>query len=513
MKMTCVMLLVALSLSVPVSVVAQSEAPELTPPTTKLQAPSTTQSPAQPTLPAMTSTRTNLLAQTATSAMAPAADPGSEMKSAAADSYLVTELSKNGWLVAGEAAGVNILLWMYNRYLRDSGQNPGFRISTESWKENILNGFEWDDNNFATNQFAHPYHGNLYYNAARSNGYDFWGSMPFVFGGSFMWEYFCETHHPSINDWVATSIGGITLGESTFRLSSMILDNTATGSSRFWKELGGFLVNPMRGLNRIISGNASRVHANPAGRFPNKLTASYEIGTRTTGEERVWQSDTTRVYMRMDFLYGNPFEGDHERPFDSFDFSLQLNFSDKSLIGLAQAKGLLFADFVAESENAQHLIGAYQHYDYINNWVMEWGGQSISASYLSEIEMGRAKLATEFHALGVILAGTASDYESFTGRSYDYGPGLGFEFQTVLFRNQRPFFTLGHSSYWLHILNGNSANHYINFTWARLDIQLQQYFGLGVEYDLYYADRNYDDFPDVSARFPEIKFFASWILY
>ncbi len=454
-----------------------------------------------------------LVASVTPAASAQTAASAAEPKSALPDSFRVTEVTKNGWFVTGEVAGLNLLIWSYNRFIRESGQNPGFRIGFNSWEENILNGFEWDDNSFSTNQFAHPFHGSLYFNAARTNGYDYWGSMPFAFGGSFMWEYFCETHHPSINDWVATSIGGIALGESLFRFSNMILDNTATGSSRFWKELGGFIVNPIRGFNRIVSGNASRVYANPPGRFPNKLKASYEIGTRTVGEERVWEADTTRVYMQMDFNYGDPFEGDNERPFDSFDFTLQLNFSDKAAIGRAQAKGLLFANLVAESENAQHLIGAYQHYSYINNWAFEWGGQSLSASYLSQVEMGHAKLSTEFHALGIILAGTASDYENFTGRSYDYGPGLGFEFQTVLHRNERPFFTLGHSSYWIYVLNGDKANHYVNFTWVRLDIQLQQFFGLGLEYDLYLAERQYDDFPDVSQRNPEIRAFASWILY
>jgi hypothetical protein len=37
----------------------------------------------------------------------------------------------------------------------------------------------WDDNNFRTKPvFAHPYHGNLYYSAFRSNGYTFWNHRP-----------------------------------------------------------------------------------------------------------------------------------------------------------------------------------------------------------------------------------------------------------------------------------------------------------------------------------------------
>ena len=45
-----------------------------------------------------------------------------------------------------------------------------------SWWANLQSGFNWDDDVFGVNQVAHPYHGSLYFNAARSSGYDFWGS-------------------------------------------------------------------------------------------------------------------------------------------------------------------------------------------------------------------------------------------------------------------------------------------------------------------------------------------------
>ena len=429
------------------------------------------------------------------------------------DTLPVFVVKQKPWLAITETVGLNLLIWSFNRYIREGGTNPGFRVGSESWEENQLNGFEWDDNSFTTNQFAHPYHGSLYFNAARSNGYGYWGSIPFAFAGSFMWEYFMETHHPAINDWVATSVGGTAVGESLHRLSAMIWDNTATGGSRFWSELGGFIVNPVGGLNRMISGEAFNVYANPADRLPSKLTASYEVGLRVTGDERVWESDTTRVYMEADFVYGDPFAGDREKPFDYFDFSIQLNFKDKSGIGRLGIKGLLFATPLSESETSTHLIGAFQHFEYINNWAFEFGGQSISASYLSNIEMGRSKLTTEFHALGVILGGTASDYESFTGRSYDYGPGVGFKFVSTLFRQGRPFFTLVHRNYWIYVLNGNEATHFVAMTRMRLDLPIQKFFGAGFEYDLYHAERSYTDFPDVSQRTPEFRAFLSWILY
>src|SRR5262245_38539183 len=89
-----------------------------------------------------------------------------------------------------EVTGINAVIWAYCRYIREGGTNAGFRISIPSWKENLLNGFEWDDNHFSTNQIAHPYHGSMYFASARANGFDFYESIPFAFAGSAMWEYF-----------------------------------------------------------------------------------------------------------------------------------------------------------------------------------------------------------------------------------------------------------------------------------------------------------------------------------
>ena len=72
-------------------------------------------------------------------------------------------------------------VWTYNRFIREGGENPVFRVGFNSWRENLETGWTWDDNSFSTNQIAHPYHGNLYYNAARSNGYSYWQSIPFAF--------------------------------------------------------------------------------------------------------------------------------------------------------------------------------------------------------------------------------------------------------------------------------------------------------------------------------------------
>ena len=78
---------------------------------------------------------------------------------------------KHPWRAAAETFGMNVGVWAFDRYV----MNEDFaKISIGSIRRNIKHGFVWDNDQFSTNLFAHPYHGNLYFNAARSNGLTFW---------------------------------------------------------------------------------------------------------------------------------------------------------------------------------------------------------------------------------------------------------------------------------------------------------------------------------------------------
>ena len=133
---------------------------------------------------------------------------------------------KRPWLAAAEVTGINVFVHCFDRW----ALNSDFAQTTwHSIDHNLRNGFVWDNDYFITNLFAHPYHGNLYFNSARSNGLTFWESAPFALAGSTMWELLGETEPPAINDIFATTIGGIAIGEITHRLSNAILDDRHRG--------------------------------------------------------------------------------------------------------------------------------------------------------------------------------------------------------------------------------------------------------------------------------------------
>lgn len=134
--------------------------------------------------------------------------------------------------------------------------------------------------NSKTNTFLHPYNGSLYFNAGRVNGFNFWQSELFAIAGSGMWELFMEREYPSTNDFIATPIGGAALGEIMYRSSDAVIDERTTGWERAGRELASFIISPMRGINRLVTGEMWRVRPTSGRRFgypPFTLRASWDI--------------------------------------------------------------------------------------------------------------------------------------------------------------------------------------------------------------------------------------------
>jgi hypothetical protein len=436
--------------------------------------------------------------------------PAAEPDSLKPPEYYYTKWSPF-WRTTLEMIGFNLIMTSYGKYIMKP-EDGGFDVNLGSIKENLKNGFEWDDNSFSANNFRHPYQGSLYFGGARANGYDFYEASMFAFAGSWLFEYAGEAHHPSVNDWINTAVGGITLGESLYRMSSLVLDNTATGSGRAWRELGGFAFSPMRGLNRVLTGEAFAVHANPPGRLPGYLGGNVKFGLRTLGEESLWNSSSTKAFVSFDVIYDNPFEVTRAKPFDHFRFGMQINFANSPHgIGRMESQGMIFAGDVSKTETSHHIMGSFLHFDYLDNEAYTYGGQSISASYLSRFKAsGDFSMVSSLHLQAIILGASKSDHFNLSGREYDYGPGLGYKFSAEFWLKRWEFFAFMHEGHWIHSINGNRADHYVNFTRVKIEFPVKGFIGAGADYILYIADRSYEDYPDVYARNPELRLYFMW---
>ena len=462
------------------------------------------------------------------------------MKNLFADSICVVR--KKPFKAAVEVTGLNLGIWAYDRY----GKKADYAyINWNSMKRNIRNGFVWDNDAFLTNLFGHPYHGGLYFNAARSNGMLLREAALYTVGGSLMWEYLMENELPSMNDLIATSIGGVCLGEITFRLSDLLIDDRTIGLARFGREFFATLISPMRGFNRIISGDAWKVR-NISGRRESSSPVRFYIasGYKSLSESRNIKLDHG-MYIDLKLLYSNIFSDENEKPYDAFLLNTQINFfSYQPFISNINVLGQIWGKNIRLKNNRFDLHwGFFQHFDYYDSKAV-FEGETINSYKISQVAAvgvgGQFRInLTEKNSFvmssylnGVLLGGSITDYYRVTDRDYNMGSGFsakanmwlrfGTKAELAATIEKYRFFTW--KGYDPNIdlsqltpkeqsnLNVQGDKGSTDFTVSNLNFNycfLKQYtFSIGMSY--YLRNSNYIYFPDVKNKIIESKVGAGY---
>jgi hypothetical protein len=431
--------------------------------------------------------------------------PGSSLAAQRVQTILQDARPKRVWLTLGEVAGVNVVVYLFDRYVKQVGWA---QVSVDSWKANLQHGFNFDGDPFATNQIAHPYSGSLYYNAARSNGMSYWESVPFPFLGSLMWEYFGETEQPSYNDLINTTFGGIALGEITHRLASRVRDNLTTGSGRSWREIGGFAIDPMGGLNRLASGDINKVGPNPPEHNPDHLRFLLLGGGRLVTNGSGFDGSRLEPFIEADLALGDPFEVPYQAPFDVFRISIQLNAGDTSAVGRVSVLGRLYGTNLGSADPTRHQLAVSQSYEYMNTSAYVYGNQAIESAIYSRFRLGTdLSLRTTAGLRAIIMAAVNSEYIGASHWNYDYGPGLGVNLQASLLRRNQPLLSIIYLGNWVATVNGADGSHLVELLGADLRLPIGRQFGLGVSGAYYYRNSYYSTAPDVHRKTPQARFY------
>lgn len=349
------------------------------------------------------------------------------------------------WRASAETVGMNLGLWAFDRYI----QKGHFAyISWGTIKENFRHGFEWDNDHLSTNMFAHPYNGSIFYNAGRSNGFNFWQSELFAIGGSAMWEMFMECEYPSTNDIIATPIGGAAIGEVLYRTSDVILDDRSRRGERFGRELAAFVVDPMRGFTRIVTGRAWQHRSTSGRRFGiPPVSIDFSLGTRIltlTGDDRGTRAGAV---VEIAIEYGDRFAESTPHPYDYFSFLLELQaIKTQPILSRMEIIGRLLSCKLADRKNFDASFGLYQHFDYFDSDTIKrrsenanplWPcvvpyklgtpasvGGGVMASYKPSPTMTIDGFA---HVNGVLLAGILTDFYRQYHRNYNWGSGFSIK--------------------------------------------------------------------------------------
>jgi len=415
-------------------------------------------------------------------------------------------------LAAVEAIGINFGVWSVDHYIAKA---EWANISIKSVKHNLQSGFVFDDSDFLMNQFLHPYHGNLYFNSARSNGYNFWESAPFSLGGSFMWEMFMEIEEPSNNDLITTTMGGIMLGEITWRISSLILDDSSTGQERTWREIGAGVINPIRGLNRLFQGKTKTVSSHH-NQQREDIIVQVSLGGNTVGEGMNIFEGKESPLIKAQLVYGTPFNNEKRKPFDYFNLHLGINLKGVDTITNFYGDALLWGrnfNFQGNiNEMAQdNLLGAFQHFDYLANDVYKIAASGVGGGVISRFSAYEGmNLFTSCHVSAIIMGGSNSAYAQQAHRDYNLGPGYSGKFEGWLINDKYGEMYVGYLRYWLYTLSGADGTEAIEISNYRVETPISKHFKIGLEYLYYFRTGNYDNYENIEAKNNELRSFVSY---
>ncbi len=402
------------------------------------------------------------------------------------------------------------------------------KITPKTWWTNMKRGWEWDLDEFVVNQIGHPYQGNNYFTTGRANGLGFWESSALTAFGSGTWEYFGETNQASMNDFINTTLGGIALGEMFHRAAWLVRDTRATGKGRLWREIAATAIDPMTGINRFISGDASRVSDKPSDMIPSALGANTSVGMLWRDSSEDEGDSTVDPFLEVDLLYGEQASKRSRTPYDAF--AVRLAFGGGAGMSEARVRGRLIGQ---SFRDGQLQLTVSQGYQFNNNEAYRFGAQSFEVN-ASIRRNPTAHLSFWAAAWGGVTVLGAVDSKPLPGvsapvvpeepaeepgqgvsvgpRFYDYGPGTNFGGFLDLRRNGGQFLTFSYQAHHLYVLDGVRANHLLQRARADLRVPLKGRLGVGVTGE-FFDRRTYYQTPGVdSARlhFPQFRAALTW---
>lgn len=397
----------------------------------------------------------------------------------------------------------NYAAWQWDYF---SHQQDQFEVTREIIGDNAAAGFEYDEDSFKTNFFAHPYHGSLYWSAARGSGLTFWESLPFPWIGSFMWELMGETQKPSVNDLIDTSFGGTIIGEALFRLANEVLDDSLSGPERTFRELGAAALSPMYGLQRVASGRAFRDGYPP--RRKTRTFVQIEGGINRLTAETL-EGDTAyepSLHVGIDVVYGDLLpEAPHRdiQPFQFFEAYAATSFLSSDVRGgQLYIQGPMYGwnQYIGDEDTTHpdnNVVAITQFIDFESANLVEYGGLGLGLGdylvwrfrkgmrYRLSGDIGPAVLAgvTRIHPetddIDDAIPGDGSDQPA-KGRTYDFSVGGSIGLVSRL--NMKRFGELGFRGrhYLTAVIDGEPGTEVIGYYRFWYELPLFERMGVGV---------------------------------
>ncbi|WP_191014519.1 DUF3943 domain-containing protein [Treponema zioleckii] len=315
------------------------------------------------------------------------------------------------------------------------------QIDIDTMKTNLHRNWCWDKDGFFMNQFGHPYQGSLYFNAARSNGLNFWQSFLVTAGGSLMWEEFGETTTPAVNDFITTPLCGSLVGETLHRL---YIDANEIFPPLAW------LISPLDAINSMCKGKEIRA----SGRT-EELDIIFHGDFDNSNVDYCGSDDSDKINknaggIAFHIQYGKLEGHTTKENYDSFTADLELKISSHYYDIVYCIDGFLYsrALYFEESEGT---IGLNLMYEGEKSNIIAFSNAALGLKYFGYEKIYDFAKFRYFAQIDGIFLGTRSLYRLFQNirintnkedklnpvRSYNFGGGAlfkaGFSLETENF--------------------------------------------------------------------------------
>jgi hypothetical protein len=361
---------------------------------------------------------------------------------------------------------------------------------SDTWFEQLGQGWELDDDAYTTNQLAHPFMGAQMFSAARSTGHNFWVSGVYAVGGSMMWEAVLENEVPSINDMITTPIGGMFIGEAVHRFGRALLYK-GYGNPNWVRRVAAGVLDPVGELNRRAYGDAW------VKTVPPNLYAHFGIGyqqpSAVLGNRGGDGQFHVEAFVEHGLLGDRAFQPRY--PLDHFELYAAINAGTDNIEGDLYVRGVLLGGGVWR-EDVRGMYGLMGAYDWNNNDYVRASMLGVGPGGTAEIPIGERGYFGGTLAAYLVPYGAAGGVREVEGPMRDSHDGPGLAQLGELKVGQRGLYAVKLTTRAYEIVGrlvGDTANELVLQTTLGLRFQVAPHHAIGAEATQTYERASYSD--------------------
>jgi hypothetical protein len=287
------------------------------------------------------------------------------------------------------------------------------------------------------------------YKQRMANGLSFLESSLLTASGSLVWELFCETETPSINDLVTTTLGGTALGEMFHRLYVIAAQRDF---------LFAPLLSPTDAINRTNSSTGAEDDSHYSLLTDFSLAAGITTAKAQLDQQRGDDDFNSGVSgnLELRLAYGDPFGMRTNVPYKHFEQRFRIDFSPSFYSFVFFSDGFLASWAPFDDDERRMSVGPTLHYDLIYSSSINFQANAIGLSMKDERRLPNGfRLRTKIHANWVVLGASDHIYLSYGDiassdagqRNYDFGVGASVKLSAALYHRKLGEFAVDHAGY------------------------------------------------------------------